>query len=511
MREALFQPGGRIAGIEADRLPRRPERLVRALEMAERAGAKGVRVAVERCDLQRPVERAQRARIVARRRPDAALVDQDRRVVLRQAGGDVDDLGSLFEIAGQQPDVGRLRQQRRRRDPRIAWQDGGDPLQPLRRDVVTAAFQQGERGAVIGRHPAPLFGPSRRRLARLRGVAMHEGEAGLVLAGMVDLGERRRGGERETGEEERVAFHMLREAQVASTIKRHSMSASSPFLFCFGLGYTASRIARVLRAEGWRVAGTRRTVEEGGDVDGIVLHAHDGTRPLPPDALGGVTHLLSSVPPDADGDPVLRAGGIAGLTLSDLAWCGYLSTTGVYGDRGGDWVDENTLPAPSTERGARRLAAERAWRDFAEARCVPLDLFRIAGIYGPGRNQLTALRAGRAKRIDKPGQVFSRIHVEDLVAIVHAALAHPSPGRVYNCADEAPVPPGEVIAHAAELLGMAPPPATPFATAELSAMARSFYAESKRVSSSETRATLDLTLRYPSYREGLAALAREEA
>ena len=278
------------------------------------------------------------------------------------------------------------------------------------------------------------------------------------------------------------------------------------YLFCFGLGYTATRLARVLLAEGWSIAGTRR--DGGGEVD-LVVHANDGTRPLDPALLVGVTHLLSSVPPDEAGDPVLRHGPELAGELPGLAWCGYLSTTGVYGDRGGGWVDETTPPAPSTERGHRRLAAETAWRAFADELAVPLDVFRIAGIYGPGRNQLAALRAGRARRIEKPGQLFSRIHVDDLVAALHAALVHPAPGRIYNLADDAPAPPGEVIVHAAELLGVDPPPPIPFETAELSPMARSFYAESKRVSNRHIKEELGLQLSYPTYREGLAALLRD--
>ena len=287
------------------------------------------------------------------------------------------------------------------------------------------------------------------------------------------------------------------------------MSGDSPFLFCFGLGYTATRLARALVAEGWRVAGTRRAAEAASEA-GIALHVHDGGEAFGPARLAGVTHLLSSVPPDGEGDPVLRHGLGPRATLPDLVWCGYLSTTGVYGDRGGEWVDETAPPAPSTERGARRLAAETAWRAFAGKREVPLDIFRIAGIYGPERSQLEAVRAGRAKRIEKPGQVFSRIHVHDLVAVIRAAIAHSAPGRVYNVADDEPAPPGEVVAHAARLLGQAPPPPIPFDEAELSPMARSFYAESKRVSNRRIKTELGITLRHPTYREGLAALLRGE-
>jgi nucleoside-diphosphate-sugar epimerase len=221
-----------------------------------------------------------------------------------------------------------------------------------------------------------------------------------------------------------------------------------------------------------------------------------------PAVLRGVTHLLSSVPPDADGDPVLRHHAADLAALPGLAWVGYLSTTGVYGDRQGGWVDEDSNLTPGTERGRRRLAAERAWL----ASGLPVHLFRLAGIYGPGRNQLAGLRAGTAQRIDKPGQVFSRIHVDDIATVLAASIACPSPGRAYNVCDNEAAPPAEVVAHAAGLLGMAPPPLVPFATAELSPMARSFYADSKRVDNARIKAELGVALRYPTYREGLAAL-----
>ena len=284
------------------------------------------------------------------------------------------------------------------------------------------------------------------------------------------------------------------------------MSERHPFLFCFGLGYVAGRLARGLAADGWRVAGTRRSLSEAAPEPNIEAHVHDGTGALAPGLLAGATHLLSAVPPDGEGDPILRH--LDPESLPDLVWCGYLSTTGVYGDRGGGWVDEEAPAAPSTERGARRAAAEAGWRTFAEAVGVPLDIFRIAAIYGPGRNPFEALRAGTAKRIDKPGQVFSRIHVDDLVAVIEAAMAAPSPGRIYNVADDAPTPPGEVVAHAAELLGMPAPPRVAFEDADLSPMARSFYAESKRVSNRRIKRDLGVRLRYPTYREGLAALLR---
>jgi nucleoside-diphosphate-sugar epimerase len=207
------------------------------------------------------------------------------------------------------------------------------------------------------------------------------------------------------------------------------------------------------------------------------------------------------VPPDEAGDPVLgrHAGDLAQLAPD---WVGYLSTTGVYGDRAGGWVDETAALAPVGERGRRRIAAEAGWHALG----LKLHVFRLAGIYGPGRSALDTVRAGTARRIVKPGQWFSRIHVEDLAAVLAASIARPNPGAVYNVCDDEPAPPQDVIEHACRLLGRAPPPAIPFDQAVLSPMARSFYDESKRVSNARIKTELGVRLRYPDYRAGLAAL-----
>ncbi len=194
--------------------------------------------------------------------------------------------------------------------------------------------------------------------------------------------------------------------------------------------------------------------------------------------------------------------------LGSLAWLGYLSSTNVYGDCGGDWVDERSPLKPSGERGRRRVAAEAGWLDLHRRVGLPVQLFRLAGIYGPGRSALDALKAGTARRVAKPGQVFSRIHVEDLVQTLLASMARPDPGAVYNVCDDEPAAPEEVIAYAASLLGIAPPPLTDFAVADLSPLARSFYADNKRVSDRRIKDELGVALRYPTYREGLAALSR---
>ena len=293
-----------------------------------------------------------------------------------------------------------------------------------------------------------------------------------------------------------------------------SSQAAPSRLFCFGLGYTARVLAARLKARGWRIAGTTRGGDEARALAraGTEVFLFDRGRPLADAgaALAGTTHLLSSVPPDGDGDPVIDAHGADIAALGGISWAGYLSTTGVYGDRDGGWVDEEAPLEPTGARGRKRVAAEAAWLALRRDHGVPVHLFRLAGIYGPGRNALATVKAGRAKRIDKPGQVFSRIHVDDIVAVLEASMARPSPGRAYNVCDDDPAPPAEVIAHACDLLGLAPPPLVPFEQAELSAMARSFYRDNKRVSNRRIKQELGVKLAYPGYKAGLAALLREQ-
>jgi nucleoside-diphosphate-sugar epimerase len=283
-----------------------------------------------------------------------------------------------------------------------------------------------------------------------------------------------------------------------------------PHLFCFGFGYTARLLARRLAAKGWIVGGTCRTEGKASGA-GSPVEVFDRDHPLSREALDGVTHLLVSVPPDAAGDSVLAVHGEDIAEIDGLRWLGYLSTTGVYGDRGGGWVDETAELSPSGERGRRRAAAEAGWLDLWHRRGVPVHIFRLAGIYGPGRNPFEALRAGTAKRIDKPGQVFSRIHVGDLASVLAASIGRPRPAAVYNVCDDDPAAPEAVVAHAAGLLGMPAPPLVPFEAAELSPMARSFYDDNKRVSNQLIKRELGVTLRYPNYRAGLAAILGEEA
>lgn len=282
-------------------------------------------------------------------------------------------------------------------------------------------------------------------------------------------------------------------------------------LFCFGLGYTASRLAAVLASDGWSVAGTCRSADavEKFTAVGIDAFEFDGTRPMdaPVPALAGATHILSSVPPDDDGDPVLRH---HGADIAGLQWVGYLSTTGVYGDAAGGWVDETSPLTATGVRGRRRVAAEQSWLGLHRDRGVPVHLFRLAGIYGPGRSALDQIRSGAARRIVKPGHLFSRIHVDDIVAVLLASIARPDPGAAYNVCDDRPAASHEVTEFACGLLGVAPPPAVPFEDAELSPMARSFYADNRRVRNDRIKDELGVTLAYPDYEAGLRAILSAE-
>jgi len=287
-------------------------------------------------------------------------------------------------------------------------------------------------------------------------------------------------------------------------------------LFCFGFGYSAAALAVRLPTSDWSIAGTCRSEARCSDLatQGGEAWIFDGERGLadPGRALAGSTHLLVSVPPDAKGDPVLALHRHEIARLQGLAWIGYLSTTGVYGDRTGGWVDETSALEPTGPRGRRRVEAEAGWLDLFRRSGLPVHVFRLAGIYGPGRSALDALREGRAQRIDKPGQVFSRIHVDDIAAVLEASIRRPRPGAVYNVCDDDPAPPADVVAYAAGLIGVVPPPLLPFAEAKLSDMARSFYSDNKRVRNDLIKRELGVSLAYPDYRSGLKAiLARESA
>ena len=274
-------------------------------------------------------------------------------------------------------------------------------------------------------------------------------------------------------------------------------------LYCAGYGYSAAALSARLIAKGWRVLGTTSRDAKRAEMARIGVE----TVAWPPQAddLAVSTHLLVSAGPDEAGDPTLRDAGEA-IRTATFDWVGYLSTTGVYGDHGGAWVDEDTPLTPSTRRGELRVMAEDEWR----AQDLPLHIFRLAGIYGPGRGPFAKIRNGTARRINKPGQVFSRIHRDDIASALEASIEKPNPVRAYNLCDDLAAPPQDVIAHAAELLGAPIPPLTPFDQAEMSPMAASFYAESKRVSNKRLREELGVNLKHPTYREGLAATLAEE-
>jgi len=281
-------------------------------------------------------------------------------------------------------------------------------------------------------------------------------------------------------------------------------------MLIFGHGYTATVLSRQLLARGWRVIGTTRDESRLAEMRdlGVEGRIWPGTDVAPD--ISEATHILQSIAPNEQGDPVLRQlGGLIAERGEGLQWLGYLSTTAVYGDHQGGWVDETTPPDPATRRGQWRVAAEGAWQDLAASNGLPLHLFRLAGIYGPGRGPFAKIRAGTARRIIKKNQVFSRIHVEDIAQVLLASIARPDPGATYNVCDDEAAPPQDVIGHAADLLGLPVPPAEDFETAEMSPMARSFYAESKRVRNDRIKNELGIKLIYPSYREGLAALLRQ--
>jgi nucleoside-diphosphate-sugar epimerase len=282
-------------------------------------------------------------------------------------------------------------------------------------------------------------------------------------------------------------------------------------LFVFGLGYSASAAGAELRRMGWHVRGSVRspaTFEalKGQGFEPILFSDRAGAEA----ALQDTTHCLISVPPSEAGDPVLAAYGEALRVSGSLSWVGYLSTIGVYGDLKGGWADEETPAGPETGRGEARIKAELAWAGFCRARQLPLDIFRLAGIYGPGRAPFAKIRAGEARRIVKPGQVFNRIHVDDIAQTVTAAIlqvrSEPET-RIFNVADDEPAPPQDVILYAAQLTGAPPPPEVAFESAALSPMARSFYAGNRRVRNAKIKRELGIVLRYPTYREGLRALA----
>jgi nucleoside-diphosphate-sugar epimerase len=275
-------------------------------------------------------------------------------------------------------------------------------------------------------------------------------------------------------------------------------------LVSFGHGFSAQALAELLLPQGWRIIGTTRSDDKAARLlhQGIEPRIWPGADMMP--ALDQATHLLISAAPDAQGDPVLaELRDAIAQRAGQFQWVGYLSTTGVYGDHNGDWVDEATPLTPATARGIARMRAEADWAAIPD---LPLHIFRLAGIYGPGRGPFAKVRDGSARRIIKQGQVFSRTHVADIAQVLAASIARPNAGAIYNVCDDDPAPPEDVIGYAAQLLGLPQPPAEDYATAEMTPMARSFYAESKKVRNDRIKDELGVQLLYPDYRSGLRAL-----
>jgi nucleoside-diphosphate-sugar epimerase len=277
-------------------------------------------------------------------------------------------------------------------------------------------------------------------------------------------------------------------------------------LLIFGLGYTGRAIAKAAVAAGFAVTATSRAPHNQAEPGVRMIHFGSAGG-----AVANATHILSTAAPDDHGDPVLARYGHDIGAAPNLRWIGYLSTTGVYGDHGGVWVDEDTIPTPGSDRTRRRVAAERAWAEFP----VTVDIFRLAGIYGPGRSMFDDLRTGQGRRVIKPGHLFGRIHRDDITQAVLTAMRRTAPPgvNIYNLVDDEPAASADVVVEAARLLGMEPPPPVEFAVAwaKMSPMAKTFWAENRKVSAAKTKAALGLTWKYPSYREGLRAILREEA
>ncbi|MES2728784.1 MAG: SDR family oxidoreductase [Pseudomonadota bacterium] len=294
------------------------------------------------------------------------------------------------------------------------------------------------------------------------------------------------------------------------------MIASPKRLFCFGLGYTAQFLIDTLRAEnsGWTFAGTTRDLAKSRDLrqQGITTFLFDDTTSLvdPRYALDGVTHILVSTPPEIRNDPVLahHSDDLAGM--KGLKWLAYLSTTGVYGNRDGDWVSETSDLNPTSIRGTRRMRAEEEWQSLAHQAGLPLHIFRLAGIYGPGRSALDSVRAGIARRLLKPNHVFNRIHVADIIGILLRSMDAPHPGAIYNVSDDEPCASHEVIAYACQLLDVLAPPLISVDEANLAPITRSFYSDNKRVRNDKVKADLNYTFQFPDFRNGLKGCQKWE-
>lgn len=303
----------------------------------------------------------------------------------------------------------------------------------------------------------------------------------------------------------------LPNGKLMGKIKRpngRGVEVSGHILFA-GFGYCARAVQRQLASHSWQFSATLRDTGQSAVLEGR------GVRPVSVAAMDAladdISHILLSAPPSAaDGDPLIDI--LSPFITShsqSIKWIGYLSTSGVYGDHQGAWVDEETPAGPLGKRGQLRVDAEAVWRRLGDDAGVAVHFFRLPGIYGPGRSALESLQAGKARRVVKEGQVFSRIHVDDIASTLIASMSQPRCGRAYNVCDDLPAPPQDVVQFAAELLGVEPPPLIPFEAADLSPMARSFYSENKRLSNSRIKQELGVELKYPTYREGLIACLRD--
>ena len=287
-------------------------------------------------------------------------------------------------------------------------------------------------------------------------------------------------------------------------------------LFCFGYGYTCEALANELKkAGGWTISGTTRDSEKFNSLKNsfVTPYLFDYFTPIDEigDMLNSTTHVLISTPPDEKGDPTCQVHGRDIAELPNLEWVGYLSSTSVYGDRQGGWVNESTPPEPSSKRGSRRYRAERQWQNLAVEQGLPLNIFRLSGIYGPRRSALDSVRAGTARRIDKPGHAFNRIHIDDIVQVLMASMMQPTENEIFNLSDDEAAPSHEVIAYACKLLGMPLPRLMPYEEADLAPITRSFYEDNKRIENHKIKDMLGVTLKYPNHRAGLeACLAAEK-
>lgn len=291
-------------------------------------------------------------------------------------------------------------------------------------------------------------------------------------------------------------------------------------LFCFGYGYTCDYVGHALTqnnntGETWTLGGTTRSEEKCIQLNEREIKAHlfdyEQTLMAPEKTLEGVTHLLISTPPGEEGDPAFLMHHEDILNIKTLEWVGYLSTTAVYGDRDGNWVDESSEIAPTTIRGSRRVKAEEQWLSLLKSHNLPIHIFRLAGIYGPGRSALDSVRAGMARRINKPGHIFNRTHVEDIAAILCASMQKPNPGAIYNVCDDEAAPSHETISYACELLNRPLPEMVDFELANLAPITRSFYSDNRRVHNDRIKDELGVTLKYKNYRDGLkGCLAAEQ-